>query len=326
MLVVASCGPDGHHARVEGRIEGINQADILAYVDDAPEGDGARVDTVRVKRGKFSYDRAIAHPTILTLLYPNYSTTTLVVEPGGTARVKGDANRLREIEVTGNDDNRLLTEFRRHTLGKAASEVEREAATFVRSHAATMAAQVIFREVFASAEVVKDNPTASLLEALRKAQPKDSILKAWEARLKPLFATAVGQPLPAFTATDLKGKKVSSADYAGRPLLITFGAQWDPTFYTIKRYLRTLDEAVPDGRLSYLFVSCDVKRDGLDRAMQYEPLPGRILYDGEGLATPLVTTLGMRRLGGMLLVGRDGRIIARDIPPQDWAEKVPALL
>lgn len=327
MLAVASCGPDGHHARVEGRIDGINQAKVLAFAEDALPGDAqGRVDTIEVRRGKFSYERAVSAPTALTLLYPNYSTTTLVIAPGNKARVKGDANRLGEIEISGNDDNRLLTEFRRHTHGKRPAELQREAATFIRSHAATLAAQVLFREIFASAEVISDNPTASLLDALCKAQPKDSTLKAWKERLTPVFATSVGKRLPEFTAKDIDGKKVASADFAGKPLMIVFGAQWDPSFYNIKRQMRRLDEALPAGRLTMLFVSCDVESAPLKGAIAYEPLPGRILFDGKGLDTPLIRTLGMRSLGSMLLVGRDGTIIARDIAANDWAEKVPPLL
>ncbi|HEY3334596.1 MAG TPA: TlpA disulfide reductase family protein [Candidatus Limnocylindrales bacterium] len=41
-------------------------------------------------------------------------------------------------------------------------------------------------------------------------------------------APAVGDLPPAFTATTYDGKQVSLADYAGKPLWLTFGASWCP--------------------------------------------------------------------------------------------------
>lgn len=323
---MAACGPDSTHGRVEGKLEGINQADILVYVEDSVSGDPGRVDTITIKRGKFSYDREVHEPAIVTLLYPNFSTTTLIMQPGGTVKLKGDANRLSEIEVDGNEDNLLLTEFRQRTNGKADVEVRREAATFIRSHAASQAAIVLFREHFANAEQIEQNPTESLLKELVKAQPKHPVVLSMERRLKPLLQCRTGATLPAFSSTDTDGKTVSSADYKGKPLLIVFCAQWDGGFYQMKRTSRSLREQITSDRLAMLFISLDGEKENIVRANSYDPLPGKIIFDGKSLQSPLVRTLGMRYVNGNLLVGRDGKIIARDIPVDQWTDRIQALL
>lgn len=326
LLLLASCGPDGQHARVKGSIEGINQADIMAYVEDTVAGTPAKADTIHVKRGSFSYDRPVSESTILTLLYPNYSTTTLVVEPGKSVRVKGDANRLSEIEVDGNEDNNLLTEFRKQTLGHGTAETQREAATFIRTHAATMAALVLFRDYFVQAEYIEENPTASLLAEIKKAQPKSALVAQIDKYLAPLLATTPGKKLPTFSATDLDGKTVSSSSYDGKNLLIVFCAQWSPSFYQIRRNAKELNEAVSDGQLSMVFVSIDVEKEKLRNSLTYDKLPGAVICDGKGMQSPLVSCLGMRFVSGSLLVGSDGKIKARDIPLDQWKSRIPALL
>ena len=326
MFVVASCGPDKHHGRVEGKLSGINEATLLAYVDDSIATDHGHIDSVVVKRGKFAYDRPIDAAVILTLVYPNYSTTSLVLEPGKTVKLAGDASRLSEIEISGTDDNNLLNEFRSHTRGKRDVEVRREAATFIRSHAATQAAVVLFRDLFAHAEVIEPNPTKSLLDDLVKAQPAAPALRHMAATLKPLMATAPGAVLPSFTAKDIDGATVSSADYRGKNLLIVFTAQWDGSFFMMKSAARKLRSEVADDRLAFLFVSLDVDKKLLRNAIMYEPLPGRCIYDGKGFSGPLVEKLGMRYVGGSLLVGRDGKIKARDVPYTDWEARIPTLL
>lgn len=326
MLVLVSCGPDEHHGRVEGRIDGINDATILAFVNDSAYDVSGSIDSVTVKRGKFSYEREITHPVMLTLLYPNFSTTRLILAPGKTAKVSGDASRLSELKIDGNDDNLLLTEFRLHRVGKPERDVQREAATFIRSHAKTQAALVLFREYFADAAVIEHNPTASLLSEIEKSQPKNPVVKDLASHLCPILTTAPGQSLPAFTGRDLDGKSVSSADYKNRPLFIVFCAQWDGTFYNIKHRANKLKSILDNDRMAFLFVSLDVDKENLRRAINYDPLPGKILYDGKGFDSPLVRKLGMRYISGSLLVGRDGKIKARDIPVDQWEEKIPTLL
>lgn len=326
LLLLSSCGPDGKHARLKGSIEGINQADVMAYVEDTVPGTPAVVDTIHVKRGSFSYDRLVSEPTILTLLYPNFSTTTLVVEPGKSVRVKGDANRLSEIEVDGNEDNNLLTEFRKQTLGHSTTEQQREAATFIRTHPKTLAALVLFRDFFIQGENIEQTPTASLLAELKKSQPKSALVAAFDKQLAPLLATAPGQKLPSFSATDIDGKTVSSDSYAGKNLLIVFFAQFDASFYQIRRSARELSESLNDGQLKILFVSIDVEKDKLKNSLAYDKLPGTVIYDGKGLDSPLVNRLGMRFLGGSLLISSDGKIKARDIPFDEWKNRIPALL
>lgn len=326
LLLLASCGPDGSHGRVKGSLSGISEADIIAFVDDTIVGGQGTADTIKIKRGSFSYDREVDRPTILTLIYPNFSTTSLVIEPGKTVKLKGDANRLSEIEVDGTEDNNLLTEFRKHTHGKRDAEVQREAATFIRTHAKTTAAVLLFRDLFANAEVVEANPAESLLGELKKAQPKSPSVQQLDYRLKPLLATAPGKKLPAFTATTTDGKSISSDNYDGKNVLIVFCAQWDASFYNIKRHARELDDNVTSGKLSFLFISLDTDKKQLLTSNEYDPLPGRIAFDGKGLSSPLVRQLGMRYLSGSLLVGSDGKIKARDIPCADWVSKIPALL
>lgn len=321
-----SCGPDDRHGRVKGSIEGINEAVVMAYIDDSIAGISGSADSIKMKRGSFSYDREINQPTILTLLYPNFSTTSVVIEPGKTVKVKGDANRLDELEVDGNEDNNLLTEFRHRTFGQSESEVQREAATFIRTRAKTMAATVLYRDVFAAAEHIEANPAETLLSELLKAQPKSPSVQKLAKRMRPLLATAPGKKMPAFSATDVEGKTVSSSSYEGRNLLIVFCAQWDASFYMIKRNARELNENVPSGQLSFVFVSLDADKQALLSSNSFAPLPGRIIFDGKALQSPLIEQMGMRHISGSILVGPDGKVKARDIPSDEWLNKIPALL
>ncbi len=325
-FLLASCGPDRHHGRVEGTIEGVNQAKMLVYAPIETGGDAGRMDTILVKRGDFSYEREIEGPVILRMLYPNFSQTSFVMMPGKTVKLKGDGNRLKEITVDGNEDNLLLTEFRQRLLKLRDTEIERVAATFVRSHPASLAAVAVFYDVFAEKEVIVPNPTESLLATLRKAQPENDMLEHLEAYLKPLMATAPGSRLPAFTVTDIDGKKITQADLKGKPSLIVFCSQWQGSFYQVGRKAEAIRQQFPESRLNMLFFVLDERESSLRKRLKTSPLPGRVVCDGKGMSSPVIRKLGMRYIGDCVLCDKDGTIIARDIRYNDWEEEVPSFL
>lgn len=322
LLFITACGPDKDHGRIKGTLDGINTATIQVVAEDL---DG-RVDTIELKKGSFTYEREVAAPIILTLVYPNFTTTTLVLGPGETVKLKGDANKLSELEIDGNDDNRLITEFRKHVAAKSPTEKAREAATFIRSHAGTLAAIILFREFFAGAEVIEANPTASLLAELEKAHPKDTIVKAMAARLRPLFDVAPGKQAPTFSVKSVKGKTVSNATYSGKAYLVVIGGYYDGHFYTIASKVKDLKEKVDTTHLSYLFVSLDTDPETCERNVTYTPLPGHMVCDGKSFESPIAKKFAPRFIPGNILVGKDGKIKARDIPADDWAERIPGLL
>jgi thiol-disulfide isomerase/thioredoxin len=57
---------------------------------------------------------------------------------------------------------------------------------------------------------------------------KDTAAKSADAdnTSDPTEANLTGKPAPAFTLTDLNGKKVSLADYKGKPVMVNFWATW----------------------------------------------------------------------------------------------------
>ena len=106
-LLLAACSQPKDKFIFEGKIAGIQQAEFYVYSDD---GALSGVDTIRIDDGKFSYECQLTSPAVLTLLYPNFSQTYIVAEPGKTIEMKGDAAKLGEADITGSEENELLTD------------------------------------------------------------------------------------------------------------------------------------------------------------------------------------------------------------------------
>lgn len=318
-----SCGPDRHTVRLEGQLKGIDQAVIMVYADDALGSEGGAADSIKVNRGKFQHDRRIETPQLLTLVYPNYSTTTIIAEPGKTIQIKGDANRLKEIEVSGTPDNELLTNFRQRSLKNAASNINMEAASFIRSNPKTLAAIALFRLHFDAVEKRNVQPALGLLETLRKAQPNSELLRSIDQRLRPQLLTSKGGKLPKLQAKTLTGENISSQTLKGKPTLILFYANWDGEYYTMRNELRKLRKAYGN-RLNTLLVCFDGQRQEAEKNAERDTLK-QVVYAQGSLLSPLVQQLGVRYIPGGLLVNEKGVIVARDLPSDQWMEEIKKL-
>lgn len=213
-FLLAGCGVSDDRWRIEGRLDGIRQAEFYVYgEEDAFDG----VDTIRIEDGKFSYERSLSQPAVLTLLYPNFSSTSIIAEPGKVIKMRGDAAKLSEADISGSKENELLTDFRFACVGKPENDSRLAAAQFVRDHPASLAALAVFRKYFATARTPDPAVVLPLLDVMKKAQPSNIALLNMEARLRPVLETGKGRSCPDFSAVSLTGEKLSRSDFpAGR--------------------------------------------------------------------------------------------------------------
>lgn len=320
LLALASCGPDSQTVRVSGKIEGIDQADLLIYPADAVEGDEGSLDSVKVNRGSFSYDRPTTAPLLLTLVYPNNSFTTFIAQPGEEVSLSGDANRLKEMQVIGTEENKQLTEFRLSVLKLSEKDAQMRAETYIRSHPESWTSVALLYQYFDRVESRREQPTLALLDMLKKHQPTNQQLAAIDARLRPQLRTAVGARLPNFTAQTIAKQTLRSADFKGQPTLLIFSANWDSHNYYLRQQLRKL-RAARGNRLRIVHFALDESLQKAEDRARNDSLQS-VVYLKDMLANPLVKTLGMRYPSSNILINAEGRIIARDFSTEQLADKV----
>lgn len=310
LLLLTACGPGKDKARFEGNLQNITEAEFYAYSDDGLSGG---VDTIKITDGKFTYERTLTEPLLLTLLYPNFTQTYVVLEPGKTVKMKGNAAKIGEAGISGTDDNDLLTEFRQAHVATNPANLRLAAADFVRSHSSTLAAVAVYKKYFLQSETPDVRQALSLLKELQKAQPKSNVVRALSVQFQPRLQTGVGQTLPDFTATTLSGKTVRTSDYRGKRLLIAFCASWQYTSLSMLRSARNLLKETGMPPCECLVVSLDADQGAWKRAMKSDSIVFPTLCDGKVFDTPLAKTFGVKYVPSFILTDTQGRIVARDV-------------
>lgn len=309
LLLLVSCGPGKDRIRLEGRLDNINDAEFYVYSEDGAF-DG--IDTIRISDGKFEYERKLSEPAVLTLLYPNFSQSYIIAEPGHTVQLKGDASKISEATISGTEQNELLSDFRQKHTKDVATNQRLAAAQFVRENATTLAAVAVFRMYFANKQDADATTALQLLDVLKKAQPRQRAVSYLDSFFRPIFENGVGQPLPEFTAETIDGRKVSSADYKGKNLVIACVGSWQndsrPLLTQLRRKLKTLN-----ADWQCLIVSLDVDREVLRSNLLTDSIAYPVICDRKAFDSPLVNKLGLHYVPSLMLVSAQGRILQRDV-------------
>lgn len=308
-LMLAACGTDASRVRLEGKLRGIADAEFYIFSEDGAF-DG--IDTIRIEDGEFTYERRLDAPAILTLLYPNYTQTAVIAEPGKVITLKGEAAKIGEAQISGTEENELLSDFRIKHLADLEKNQVMAAEQFVRNHPQTLAAVAVFRKYFAQRENPEAQTALALLDILKKAQPKERAVKYLDNFYRPIFENSVGSRLPDFEAEDLDGRKVTAAQYKGRNLVIVCAGTWQSD---TRPYLRELRKRLRQtgGKWECLIVSMDVDREMLRKDLKNDSITYPVLCDRKAFESPLVKKLGLHYVPSLMVVNAQGQIVQRDV-------------
>lgn len=322
LVLLTACGPDKHHVRITGEFKNLDNAEFYVYNDGEKF---AGFDTVRIEDGKFRYEKALEGTEVLTLLYPNFSRTLVVAEPGTTIHITGDAGKLSDVDVSGTESNERLSKFRHTNQSKPASNVRMAAAQYVRDNAATPDGLVLFLEYFAGEKDFDAPTTLQLLDLLKQKQPNKALIGPLDARLRPLLSNSARMPLQTFSATTLNGSVVSNVTLKGKPALVVFWANWSSESTDMLNHVKRLQRAFGK-KLQIVAVSMDTSIPDCRHRVQTDTLTFPTLCDGEAFRSPVAERLGVRYVPGNILVDAAGRVVARDIPAADLESRVSKLM
>ena len=94
---------------MRGELKNLQQAEFYLYtIDDVL----SRIDTVRVMNGRFEHVYPLNAPATLHLVYPHMAEQIIFANSGDIIDMEGDAANLRDIIVSGNNDNEQYTKLR----------------------------------------------------------------------------------------------------------------------------------------------------------------------------------------------------------------------
>ena len=122
-LLLASCGTDSRHFKIDGHLLNLNQGEFYVYSPDGSVTHG--MDTIKVQAGRFSYLVECDRPMTLMIVFPNFTEQPVFAEPGKSVDIKGNASHLKELTVKDTKANKLMNAFREQILSASPDEIKK---------------------------------------------------------------------------------------------------------------------------------------------------------------------------------------------------------
>ena len=202
----------------------MNQGEFWVY---SPDGGMAGIDTIKVREGRFAYELPLADEATLIIVFPNYSEQPVFASPGKTVSIKGDATHLKEMIIQGTKANEDMTSLRMELNDLTPPDIPEAAAAFIEKHPNSPASIYVLDRYLLLTPEPDFKDVLQLTKFLLKAQPENKYLLRLSKELLRLQGAKVGSPMPKFTATDIRGNKVTEAMLRADANVLLTWASWN---------------------------------------------------------------------------------------------------
>ena len=322
LLLLASCGAESGRFHIEGSLTNMNQAEFYIYNTD---GGALHLDTIKVADGRFIYETDLEHQGTFVLLYPNYSEQVIFGESGAVVLMEGDASHLKDMEVTGTEENEQMTAWRHNANRLTPPEVNQSAVDFIKEHPGSIVSSYLLNRYLILDETPDYQQAEELAKLMMKEQPQNGRLANQVKILAGLKNYQVGKKLPDFSATDINGRRVSRETLNAELNVIAIWATWN---YDSQSILRKLNKLKRDygSRLSLLSICLDPDPKECRKFVERDSMRWSHVCDGQAWESPVVQKLGFSFVPGNLFIDRQGKIVAVDVKTADIDQKVKSLL
>lgn len=304
-----------------GEFEGLQQGEFLCF-SQAPEW--GSLDTIRVQAEEFQFSHELLDTTIITLQYPNFMQTQIVAIPGEKTKLSGSANNMREIRISGDDDNEALSDFYIETADLKGDEIIERAEAFIRQNPEMWASIALFDKFFVQSQTPDYRKMEELLKLLTKHGPKRGYLHMLTTQVQPFLTCAVGKKWPAFKAKTIKGESISNSTFANKAVLVTFWSTMESSHYHPLVSQRHLMRRVAP-QIAQLNICVDADTLSCQRVLRTDTIGGYNVCDRQAFSSPLVSTFGLHTLPSNILVDAKGTIRARNITPDKLEETLKSI-
>lgn len=157
----------------------------------------------------------------------------------------------------------------------------------------------------------------SYYQKLKKYHPDSELIEPLGAELH--RRDALFKPF-AFSFTDIRGRKVDTAEMKGKVILVEFWASWcAPCVMSLPELKYIYEKYHPKG-LEIIGVNLDTDRRQVDAFLKTHKIPWPQYYDGKAWNTPLARKYGITGIPTMFLVDKKGVLRSIDAHGQLQSE------
>ncbi len=340
----------GQGFTLKGKVSGVEEGKVTLQVR------GGSKYATGIENGEFTLKGKVKEASLHTLRIDGVRGSAMIFVENAKMTLTADKTNLRGAKVTGSESqvvyakyNELITRFseERKPLNiaysearKAENEAEMEKLVeqfgelglkqnvvvegFIRENDKSIASAYILSS---RARTYKD--TAKLENAINildKSLDKNDFVIGLNKTLDIAKKTAIGQPAMDFTQNDVNGKPVSLSDYRGQVVLVDFWAAWcGPCRGENPNVVEAYNKYNKKG-FTVLGVSLDKDKARWLEAIEKDGLTWTQVSDLKYWDNEVAAMYGIRSIPANILVGKDGKILAKNLRGKALHEELAKIM
>jgi peroxiredoxin len=353
LLLMLAIGVQAQTTEVQGAIKGLTEPIVrFSYRGTGPEGAVLKLDTVKVKNGKFTWKVTLDQPQRVDVFFAK-TNAPLFADKGGKIRITGHADSLPQLNISGSSlqkeayayfaslkvlqDQQDVFFKQRKNAGKDELKVLGEKVMRVEDQKKELLSQYVsaYPKSYFSLYLLEDKAglvsgdypkIKPLYDLLEPALLQSEAGKRLSKRLIILERSKLGETMLNFTQNSHDGRPVRFSDFRGKYVLVDFWASWCGPCRAENPNVLAAYNRYKDKNFTVLGISLDDKEDKWKKAIEEDKLPWTQVSDLKGFKNEVSAYYGIPAIPTTYLVDPDGKIIAKNLRGEALHKKLAELL
>ncbi|WP_343303236.1 TlpA disulfide reductase family protein [Chitinophaga niabensis] len=315
VLLSGTLSANAQNFAVTGTVKGVSTGKV--YLQRFANKMFFTIDSSNITDGKFYFTKKPRLPELYGItLNPSASPLFIFLEDKKIEVELDSAAYYSRSVVKGSDAQDLFTTYRNSRNVKVDEFIKANPSSIV-------AAYVLYRDYsYRLTPDEIDNNVKLLSPSLQKTQYVN-VLRELSPTLRKV---GIGEVAPEFTLADTDGKPVKFSGYSGKYLLLDFWAGWcGPCRRENPNLVRVYEKYKGKG-FDIFAVSLDKQKEQWVKAIADDKLTWTQVSDLKFWDSAPAKLYGVRAIPSNVLIGPDGKIVARNLRGKELEEKLATLL
>ena len=316
ITILAGCRKESDALFIKGHIKGIGNDTIYLYnIDNRRDV----IDTILVLNDDFVYPIEIDTTSSNILLFSDGTEFPLFLEKNTSIDIQGDSATLNRLIIDGGVANSVYGQFL-DSLAVADStgkSIQRVATDFIRNNNTSTVSIYLINKYFLLTEKPNLVEVKRMIESLSGTLQDDQRIMDINDFLLQREKSTVGKTAPFFSLNNSNNEKITRADnFKDQFVVINFWSTWSQDSASVnQQQMRDLYRKYRKNKeVGLLSISFDMNKEDWLKAIKNDTLKWEQVSDFAGLNSPLITNFMITELPTTILLGKNGRILARDLP------------
>lgn len=214
---------------------------------------------------------------------------------------------------------------RKGELDRSENQIQNYISSFIKNNISNGLGEFVF---FTQNYYLKPETLNELLVSAKKNFKDTENLDKVDAKVKAILESSAGKPYKDINGFDLKGKKVSLSDYAGKGkvVMIDFWASWCGPCRRSMPELKTIYDKYKNKGFEIVGVSLDKNKEDWANATKALNITWPQFSNLQGWDETSAKTYGVQSIPNTVLIDKNGTIVARNLHGNDLSWKLDELL